>query len=293
MDRTKKVSEFQYYDNLSSDPSEDQPLPIRLHTIGKVLMRKGHIVQNGNDLINTGCLIWVTSGRCRAVLNGMEVKMEKNHVCYALFREPYFLECLSEECACWLMGFCGAQAEAVVLAYRYPRFMITERDAEPLWEEIAALAVSNNPFHKRRTAALILDILAHAGGEDSRLNPEERLTDQALALINQHLGNPELGVDFLADRLSVSRSRLTNTFTRNFKCSPGRHILDRRRVKALSLLRGTDFAIGKIAEMCGFRDSRTFSRFIHRCCETGPMEFRKKFRENSARNGKSSSDDTP
>ena len=62
------------------------------------------------------------------------------------------------------------------------------------------------------------------------------------------------------------------------KYSPGRMILNKRLARAYSLLRGTDHPIARVAEECGFRDPKTFSRFIRRASGMGPQTFRSNFR---------------
>ncbi len=55
-------------------------------------------------------------------------------------------------------------------------------------------------------------------------------------------------------------------------------ILNKRLARAYSLLRGTDHPIARVAEECGFRDPKTFSRFIRRASGMGPQTFRSNFR---------------
>ena len=106
----------------------------------------------------------------------------------------------------------------------------------------------------------------------------ERQMERALGLIQQQLSNPELGVNYLCEKLLISRSKLTEIFHRYFKWSPGREILNRKLARAYSLLRGTDYPVAKIARECGFRDPKTFSRFIRRSSGCGPREFRERHR---------------
>ena len=269
------------YGNAKSVFQNVYNLPFDLSSLLESQTLKGKIVSEDRINDNTALLYWIVFGQCRVTVNREKRILTEGDFFYVLYREGVQLECLSESCRYRFIGLFGPLAEAVLLSYRLPRFLPLERDPEPLWKELVGTASSRNEIDRRRIVSLILGILACVGGAENGANPGERLIEQGRRLIHQYLADPELGVDFLCEKLQVSRSRLTALFHRYLKVSPGREILNRRLVRAYALLRGTDYSIGKIAEECGFRDPKTFSRFIHRSSGMGPREFRDQFqREN-------------
>ena len=145
---------------------------------------------------------------------------------------------------------------------------------EKLFQKLDQLMSNDSPFHTRVKSAIALEILAHAGGDDCYANENLRLIDSALMLIRRNLSNPELGIAFLCERLDLSPATLNRLFQHQLDCSPGRLILDRRLQLGMGLLAGSDQSIAEIAEKCGFRNSKTFSRFIRRATGFSAREFR-------------------
>ncbi len=272
------MAKNKFWGNGNEDGGIEYHLPFDLHAVIECEESRGNIVERGGYHVNTAGLVWIVSGQCRAFLCGEERILNAGQMFYILFRDNYRLEALSRQLRYRQIGFYGPLAEAVLLSYRFPRFLNLERDAEPIWNEIVSLASSHNEFDRRHIAALILDFLASVSSMEMFENPGERLIEQGMRLILRHLADPDLSVDFLCEKLSVSRSRLTEQFHKYQKYSPGRMILNKRLARAYSLLRGTDHPIARVAEECGFRDPKTFSRFIRRASGMGPQAFRSNFR---------------
>ncbi len=269
------------YGNAKSVFQDIQNLPFDLSSLLESQIARGKIVSEDRINDNTALLFWIVFGQCRVTVNREKRILTEGDFFYVLYREGFQLECLSENCRYRFIGLFGPLAEAVLLSYRLPRFLPMERDPEPIWKELVSSASSRNEIDRRRIVSLILGLIACVGRAESGTNPGERLIERGRHLIHQYLADPELGVDFLCEKLQVSRSRLTALFHRYLKVSPGREILNRRLVRAYALLRGTDYSITKIAEECGFRDPKTFSRFIRRSSGMGPREFRERFQMES------------
>ncbi len=270
-----------FWGNGNEDGYIEYHLPFDLHAVIEDDAIRGKIVERGGHHVNTAGLVWIVSGQCRVFLCGEERILNGGQMFYVLFRDNYRLEVLSEKLRYRQIGFSGPLAEAVLLSYHFPRFLDMIRDAEPVWNGLVSLASSHSEFDRRHIAALILELFACVSSAEMFENPGERLIEQGMRLILRHLADPELSVDFLCEKLSVSRSRLTEQFHKYQKYSPGRVILNKRLVRAYSLLRGTDHPIAKVAEECGFRDPKTFSRFIRRASGVGPQAFRGNSRRES------------
>ena len=267
-----------FFFNNIKEVTDMHSLPLVLEVALESDFRRGQIVSRRGILGKTGNLFLVVSGQWKAEICGEEQMMNPGDLFYALFRDGYRAECLSEYGKVRIVGFHGPLAEAILLSYSFPRFLSLVDDIEAIWKELVAVLSSNSQMVLCHGLALFLDIFSHVGKPAGTLNSYEELFKQALDLIQQQLSNPELGVNYLCEKLLISRSKLTEIFHRYFKWSPGREILNRKLARAYSLLRGTDYPVAKIARECGFRDPKTFSRFIRRASGCGPREFRERHR---------------
>lgn len=122
-----------------------------------------------------------------------------------------------------------------------------------------------------------MEILARAGGTEYGIE-NRKVIENAVSLVRHNLSNTELGIEFLCERLKVSPTTLTRIFREELQISPGRYILNQRLLEGMSLLSGSNLDIGTISGKCGFRDPKTFSRFIRRATGLSAREYRKQER---------------
>ena len=111
--------------------------------------------------------------------------------------------------------------------------------------------------------------LASQMGRDGKKGEFEMILEEIMS----HLG-AGYSLDSLAGQFHVGKRTLNRLFQHQLDCSPGRLILDRRLQLGMGLLAGSDQSIAEIAEKCGFRNSKTFSRFIRRATGFSAREFR-------------------
>lgn len=98
---------------------------------------------------------------------------------------------------------------------------------------------------------------------------------QAIEYIGEHLADPELSAERVADALFISRRRLYQLFDDGDGVS-GR--IRRMRIdRAKELLADParmSYGIGELARMCGFVNSAHFSRTFHKIVGRTPREYR-------------------
>ena len=250
-------------------------VPFYVSGTGVSQASKGKIEQKRGILNQSSGFMWILSGALEVYDGPRLVPAERNHVCFSLAGEDLWHRVLSEECTFRWLTLAGPFAEAVLLSYRYARHQVAGHPyPEKLFRRLDALMNNDSPFHTRIKSAIVLEILAYAAGDDFRANENLRLLDNALTLIRRNLADPELGVAFLCERLNLSPATLNRLFRQRLDCSPGRVILDRRLRLGMGLLAGSDQSIAEIAGKCGFRNSKTFSRFIRRATGLNAREFR-------------------
>lgn len=254
------------------------PLPFYLEALNEFHMKRGQTFEKGGSYTRNVNLFWVVSGPCAVRVCGEERVLDSGSVFYTLMQDPYRLEMLSDQCHVRIIGFLGPLAEATLLAYSLPRFLVLQRSGEELWQELVRTASSNSELDQRHICALILDFIACVSLTDAEGASDERLMERAKRFIMSHLDDPDLSVDVLCDHLQVSRARLTKSFRQAKLYPPGREILNRRLIRAYALLRGSDYPIATVARKCGFQDPKTFARFIRRASGMGPRDFRETYR---------------
>lgn len=105
-------------------------------------------------------------------------------------------------------------------------------------------------------------------------NVADELVAEAQSWIHQHLTRA-FEIDELATHLRVSR----RTLDRRFREATGQSIVryrNRARIElGAEMLRGTDLAVGEVAERCGVQDGRYFARVFRQVLGLSPREYRR------------------
>lgn len=275
MNQKKKTRKDFYYFAQSGFVESEVPVPFYVTGTGVCQEKKGKIKQKTGNLNPAGGLMWILSGELELYDGPKRILAERNHVCFSLSGENLWHRTVSDECVFRWMALSGPFADAVLHSYRYSRHQIARYPyPEALFQRLDSLMNNDSPFYTRIKAAIALEILAYAAGDDPSVNENLRIIDNALTLIRRNLSNTELGVDFLCEKLNISPAALNRIFRNQLECSPGRLILDRRLQLGMGLLAGSDQSITEIALKCGFRNTKTFSRFVRRGTGVSARDFR-------------------
>ncbi|WP_219223700.1 helix-turn-helix domain-containing protein [Pedobacter antarcticus] len=104
---------------------------------------------------------------------------------------------------------------------------------------------------------------------------EQFLSDFNL-VINTHLGNDQLNIDFIAQQMSISRIQLYRKTKGLIDCTVNDYILRERLNKAAALLTDSQASITEITFQVGFSSPAYFSTVFKARYSTTPSEFRKK-----------------
>lgn len=103
----------------------------------------------------------------------------------------------------------------------------------------------------------------------------EKLTP-LLLWMEEHLDNPEAGLEDFAAVLGVSGRHLSTLFRQTFDSSPYAYFVQLRLRKAKELLtRSRDRTVGEIAGLTGFRDASHFVATFRKATEMTPEQFRR------------------
>ncbi len=220
-------------------------------------------------------LMFGLDGIGEIVLFGQPFQIHPGDSFFYLPGEDHLVRSLSERWLVRWVCFDGPLAEAVMLSCRYPRFRrLATPPPERLFAELEHNIGDDDPVQVRRMAAVILEILAYADGSAGGVRSEV-LIKRCTEFIIAHLSDPQLDVGMLCDELKAARSTLTQIFSEQMGCAPGRYIRDSRLARGIALLHGTSLPVTEVARRCGFAEARSFSRFIRRSVNLSPLELRK------------------
>ncbi len=255
-------------------------MPFYLSATGENTSPRGRLIQRKGVLCQTVQIIWGISGIGEVTLFGEKYQLRENEVFYYLPGEDVLRQPLSETWRHRWLSIQGGLAEAIMLSYRYPRHQRASSEyPEELFRELDEIISLTDPRSLRHGCSIVLEIFGRMGEGVNQGIHSEKTVPYCLEFISANLSDPQLGLAMLSDTLKVPRSTLSRLFTEVTGVSPGRYILDRRHLLAMSLLQGTDLRISEVAKRCGFAELRSFSRFIRRITGLGPREFRKKLQE--------------
>lgn len=114
-------------------------------------------------------------------------------------------------------------------------------------------------------------ILLEPGGSERTGNPT---IDEVVRFVQLHIGDG-ISLSIIADRLKMNASYLGQLFQTVMSTKFTDYVKEKRVQKAGRLLRDTPATVGEIAELCGFQDSRYFSKVFSSRTGYSPREYRK------------------
>jgi len=156
--------------------------------------------------------------------------------------------------------------------------------------EIGADAYIKKPFQIKRLKAQIENLILNRKKLQLKFKDENSLTSLPLQpdckkdefvlkmhqIIEDNISNNQLGVEFLASSLNMSRSKLYKKTYSLLNISAGELIRDIRLRKAADLLKNSDNNITEIALMVGFSDHPQFTRSFTNQFGMSPKKFQSK-----------------
>ena len=142
-------------------------------------------------------------------------------------------------------------------------FRLTERDATPDYAVISTIIYS-----------MLTSLLSVQHPADASQKSTAAIR-QAADFIAENYDSP-ISTQQIADEVHLSRSYMSELFTKFYGMSPHEYLTRYRLSQARDLLRNTELSVSEIAEACGFRDVFTFSRVFRSKYGYSPTQFRKR-----------------
>jgi len=144
-----------------------------------------------------------------------------------------------------------------------------------LFEELDRLLANPGLMAERQAAAVGWSLLSAAAAATP---DEDPLVAQVQNLLLHGMGDPELGIESIADRLQLDRSVLTRRFTAAEGLAPKQYLQSLRLNRAMSLLAASDDSVQRIATACGFTTGNYFARVFKAATGETPEQFRRHVR---------------
>jgi AraC-type DNA-binding domain-containing proteins len=102
---------------------------------------------------------------------------------------------------------------------------------------------------------------------------DELLMEKVIAIINENLENPELSVEFLSEKIGLSRVHLYRKLKDMTGISGSEFVRNIRMKQAATLLRERKISISQVAYTVGFTNSTHFSSVFKKYYGLSPTEY--------------------
>ncbi|MEF2964860.1 AraC family transcriptional regulator [Paenibacillus sp. M1] len=184
----------------------------------------------------------------------------------------------------YYLTFGGEAASHILSAFaiREPAFFRWEPDSPHtplLGAMLERLDRGNDPFGLEISSDTyrFLGLLGKFGQASSiSVTRNMEKLEPLLRWMGIHYGNPDIGLDTLAEVLGISGRHLSKLFRLTFGLSPYAYLVQMRIHKAKERLAGsTDSTVTSIAEETGFRDASHFVATFRKHTGMTPQQFRK------------------
>ena len=130
---------------------------------------------------------------------------------------------------------------------------------------------------RRKLQERFVKMLNHSLGPEDGISEEDRhFLNKLKTIVNDHMNNGNLCVEFLAEQMRMSHSALYRKIRTLTGYSISSYILNMRMEKAKQMLLNTTDSVGDVAMRCGFDDSSYFTRIFRNSFGYTPSQIRKK-----------------
>ena len=129
--------------------------------------------------------------------------------------------------------------------------------------------------HGQLTSELTLQMPAQLIARESSLpKSRTRIAQQAVNLLHEHLANPELEMESIAQKIGVSRRVLEIAVKEQLSTSPYQILSKARLERAQQLLKTTKLPIMEVGTQCGYPEPHHFSAWFKKQSSCAPKAYR-------------------
>jgi len=212
------------------------------------------------------------AGRTVYEQNGKKTVSDASHIVFLPAGAQYQLHVEEAgDCILFEVEFCGEPPFSEITA------ICTDSSAELYGN--AERAESAWTYKKQGFRHICLSclyaILAryHSGEAPYVPSSKLQLIEPAIRCMEEHLADPDLNTERLAELCAVSVPYFRKLFCEIYRMPPAKYIESVRIGKAKDMLRSDYSSVGEIAESVGYRNIYHFSRVFKKCTGLPPGEY--------------------
>jgi len=147
--------------------------------------------------------------------------------------------------------------------------------AKPFSMEELDVRINNMLQTRRILKEKLTEISRLEGFKIPSVNHEQAFIEKIFALVQENMENDKLDVQFLAEKLKISRSNLHTKLKSLLKMNTTEFINTVRINKAKELISSTNLTLSEISFKVGYKDAAYFTRVFKKITEKTPGEFRR------------------
>lgn len=251
------------------------PLPLNARSVGHCC--KGPEYVDTPPHKNFVHLLWSIDGEGEVLMGNDFLPFPADHVACYLSNQPRCWRAKSNPWRVRWVTIDGVQADIVFGFFKIPQKPHRVGACpEHLFDKLENEILKITPQSERNASALVYQILCSAMGTVAEKPAGCAFSDKCIELIRGNLTNPQLNVDWLANRLKKDRSVLSRLFKQETGMTPVKYISALRLQHALSLLRTEEMNVYEIAAQCGYAETGYFCRVFKNQMHMSPAVFRRK-----------------
>lgn len=209
-----------------------------------------------------GILLFISGGSGKCILNKTKYTFSKNNVLFCLGDFLCFKCSKSIDADIFAVHFKVADSESFKEEYDLKSEVFKIYDSEAFcdcFERLYLANIHNRHKQKGLLSAIFCQLLFLIS--DSR--DEKSLTDAVISSLAEDIHkdfiNGEFDVSAYADKVGLSKDRLSVIFKQKYSLPPYKYQLMLKMDEATNLLKHTNLPIDKISEMLGFSNRLYFS----------------------------------
>jgi YesN/AraC family two-component response regulator len=121
----------------------------------------------------------------------------------------------------------------------------------------------------------LMDLARFEGLSVPTTNQEQAFIEKVLSIIEENIDKNELDVQYMADKLNISRSNLHTKIKSLMNMNTSEFINTVRINRAKELMTDSKYTLSEIAYKVGYNDAAYFTRIFKKTTGKTPGEFRK------------------
>ena len=231
-----------------------------------------YVVEGRSYSLEPGDILLISPSELHKMSATTFLKYER----YVLWMSESFLKRLSSSSSDLLLPFNRAAKSGENL-FRLPK--AEKERALTLLKECYSLSSRNGGYGNDiladgKIAELLIMLETENSGGERTKSGDDDVKNKLLLYINEHLTDPELSVEQIANSVFLSKSRIMHVFKDSVDCPVHKYIIKKRLVLAKEYLAKNEQVID-VYEKCGFSDYNSFFRSFKKEYGITPKEYAK------------------